>query len=122
MILPVLAAVLLSIVTNSLGGVVLARVHRLNQRSAANAALVLLGRGEFSLIIATLGIAAGLDERIAPFTALYVLVLALIGPVLATRSRWISSFVPNRLVGGGFEYVGQTTMTPGCEHVEVELP
>ncbi len=121
-LLPVAIAVALSLVTNSLGGVVLARVHGLNQRSAANAALVLLGRGEFSLIIATLGIAAGLDGRIGPFVALYVLVLALIGPVLASRSRWISALVPNRLVGGGFEYVGQQTMTPGCPHVDVELP
>lgn len=121
-VVPVLAAVALSILTNSMGGVILARTHNLNQRAAANAALVLLGRGEFSLIIATLGIAAGLDDRIAPFVALYVLVLALIGPVLATRSRWIAALVPNRLVGGSFQYVGTETMRSGCEHVSRPLP
>jgi CPA2 family monovalent cation:H+ antiporter-2 len=115
----VLAAVVLSIVTNTLGGLVTARAHGLNQRSAANAALVLLSRGEFSLILATLAIGAGLDERVAPFIALYVLVLALVGPVLAARSGRLALVLPNRLVGGGFRYVGHERMVRGCPHVDV---
>ncbi|MFE0592282.1 cation:proton antiporter [Micromonospora echinospora] len=118
-LLPVAAAVALSLVMNVLGGVVLARSHGLNQRSAANAALVLLGRGEFSLILATLAIGAGLDERIGPFVALYVLVLALVGPVLAARSHRLSRALPNRLLGGSFRYVGQETMVRSCPHTDV---
>ena len=58
----------------------------------------ILGRGEFSLILATLGVAAGLDERIGPFVALYVLVLALLGPILAARSESLARFMPRRLL------------------------
>ncbi len=118
-VVPVLAAVTLSLLANSLGGLVVARLNGLNQRSAANAALVLLGRGEFSLIIATLAIGAGLDDRIGPFVALYVLALAFVGPILAARSRGISQLVPHRLVGGGFSYVGHETIVEGCPHVDV---
>jgi CPA2 family monovalent cation:H+ antiporter-2 len=59
-----------------------------------------LGRGEFSLILATLAAAAGLDDRIGPFVAGYVLVLALAGPLLASRSDVIARRIPPRLVGG----------------------
>ena len=119
--LPVAAAVTLSLVTNTAGGIVTARMNGLNQRSAANAALVLLGRGEFSLILATLAIGAGLDERIAPFVALYVLILALVGPVLATRSRGISAIVPGRLIRG-YQYVQQETIVASCTHLDQMEP
>ena len=112
------AAVALTLVTNTVGGMVVARIHGLNQRSAANAALVLLGRGEFSLILATLAIAAGLDGRIGPFVALYVLVLALIGPILAARSGGLSRALPARVLSGGYQYVGYETMVQGCEHLD----
>jgi monovalent cation:H+ antiporter-2, CPA2 family len=56
-----------------------------------------LGRGEFSLILASFAAAAGLDNRIGPFVALYVLVLALGAPVLASRSRWLAQFFPERI-------------------------
>lgn len=112
------AAVALTLVTNTVGGMIVARVHGLNQRSAANAALVLLGRGEFSLILATLAIAAGLDGRIGPFVALYVLVLALIGPILAARSRRLSLALPGRLLDGGYQFVAHETMVQGCEHLD----
>jgi len=54
-------------------------------------------RGEFSLILATLGVAAGLDPRLGPFVALYVLVLAVGGPLLAARSSRLSVVLPARL-------------------------
>ncbi|MGH2476423.1 MAG: cation:proton antiporter, partial [Candidatus Limnocylindrales bacterium] len=61
--------------------------------------LTVLGRGEFSLILATLAAAAGLDDRIGPFVAEYVLILALAGPLLASRSGLIARWIPPRLVG-----------------------
>ncbi len=48
------------------------------------AATVLIPRGEFAIVIASLAVAAGVDARIGPVTAGYVLALALIGS-LATR-------------------------------------
>jgi CPA2 family monovalent cation:H+ antiporter-2 len=56
-----------------------------------------LGRGEFSLILATLAASAGLDRRIGPFVALYVLLLAVTGPLLTARSRRLARFLPARL-------------------------
>ena len=96
---PVLIAVLLSVVLNVLAGVIAARVEGLDKVAAANVGLTILGRGEFSLILATLGVTAGLDERLGPFVALYVLVLAIVGPVLAARSELLARFLPARLVG-----------------------
>ncbi|WP_238998494.1 cation:proton antiporter domain-containing protein [Nocardioides limicola] len=114
--LPVAAAVVLTIITNTLGGLLLARIYRLNQRAATNAALALVGRGEFSLILATMAIAAGLDDRIGPFVALYVLILAFAGPLLSTRSRHLSKAMPTGVLAG-YRYVEQETMAEPCAHL-----
>lgn len=42
--------------------------------------------------------AAGLDERIGPFVALYVLVLALLGPILAAQSDRLAGLLPSRFL------------------------
>ena len=95
---PVAVAVLLSVVLNLAAGLIAARVEGLDRLAAANVGFTILGRGEFSLILATLGVAAGLDERIGPFVALYVLVLAVLGPVLASRSEGLARLLPSRLL------------------------
>lgn len=94
---PVAAAAVLSIVLNVAAGLLAARMHRFGQREAANAGLTLLGRGEFSLILATFAAAAGLDPRIGPFVALYVFVLAVVSPLLASSSDRLARLLPNRL-------------------------
>jgi CPA2 family monovalent cation:H+ antiporter-2 len=48
---------------------------------------MLHNRGEFTLILATLAAGAGLDPRLTPFAGLYVLSMAIIGPVLAVNSE-----------------------------------
>lgn len=97
----VLAAVALSIVLNILAGSIAARLYRFNRRAAANVGLTVLGRGEFSLILATLAAAAGLDPRIGPFVALYVLALAILGPLLASRSGILAAWLPAGLFKPG---------------------
>ena len=57
----------------------------------------MLARGEFSLILASLALAAGLDERLGPFTGLYVLILAVLGPILASRSSVVARLLPRSL-------------------------
>lgn len=47
------------------------------------AASVLIIRGEFSIVIAGLGIAGGLDPELGAVAAAYVLVLAIAGPLIA---------------------------------------
>ncbi len=94
-------AVLLTIVLNVLAGSITARLYRFNRRAAANISLTILGRGEFSLILATFAAAAGLDARIGPFVALYVLALAILGPLFASRSGILAAWLP-----AGFFKVG----------------
>lgn len=94
-LLPVALAVITSIILNVVAGVIAARLHRFSRIAAANIGLTILGRGEFSLILATLAVAAGLDDRIAPFVALYVLILAIVGPLMAAQSRFFSRFLPS---------------------------
>jgi CPA2 family monovalent cation:H+ antiporter-2 len=100
-VVPVLVAVVLSFVLNLVAGVIAARMQGYGRGPAANVGLTILGRGEFSLILATLAVAAGLDPRIGPFVGFYVLILALLGPILASRSRPLSRLLPERLFPRG---------------------
>jgi CPA2 family monovalent cation:H+ antiporter-2 len=52
-----------------------------------------MARGEFSIIVANLGITAGLSPNLTPFTALYVLILAIVGPLRAKESKNIYTFL-----------------------------
>jgi K+:H+ antiporter subunit KhtU len=97
-VVPVLVAVVMSIVLNLLAGVIAARLNGFARRPAANIGFTILGRGEFSLILATLAAGAGLDARIGPFVGLYVLILAVGGPLLASRSSALAAIIPRRLL------------------------
>lgn len=59
--------------------------HRagLDTRAALRAGVTLIPRGEFSIVIAGLG--AGFEPRLGPLSTCYVLLLALLGPLL---TRW----------------------------------
>jgi K+:H+ antiporter subunit KhtU len=95
---PVVAAVALTIVCNLTAALLAARLYRFGRRATANVGLTILARGEFSLILASLAQAAGLDSRLGPFVAGYVLVLAVGGPLLASRSGSLARFVPQRFL------------------------
>src|SRR5690606_1751886 len=63
-------------------------------QAGLNTAVILVNRGEFVLILATLAASApggGLDARLTPFAGLYVLAMALLGPVLASNSARIGA-------------------------------
>ena len=94
---PVLAACTVTALGCVVAGIIAARIQRLGPSSAANIGLTILARGEFSLILASLAVAAGLDGRIGPFTACYVLVLAIAGPLAASRSHVLAARMPRRL-------------------------
>lgn len=81
----VAVAALATVVLNVAAGWIASRIYRFGTPEAMNAAFTLVGRGEFSLILTTLALSAGVDRRVGPFVALYVLVLALAGPVLAAK-------------------------------------
>jgi CPA2 family monovalent cation:H+ antiporter-2 len=97
-IAPVLVAVVLSLVLNVAAGLIAARMQGYGRGPAANIGLTVLGRGEFSLILATLARReAGFSTPIGPFVGFYVLILALVAPVLASRSGALSRLLPERL-------------------------
>ena len=92
-IVPVVLAVVMTMVLNIIAGQFVAWLNGLGPQAGINTTAILQNRGEFALILATLAFAAGLDERIQPFAGLYVLIMAIIGPVLAVNSERIGSFV-----------------------------
>ena len=47
--------------------------------------MALVARGEFSMVIAGLGV--GLEPRLGPLAAAYVLFLAILGPMLARLAK-----------------------------------
>ncbi|MER7763171.1 cation:proton antiporter [Streptomyces sp. NPDC097619] len=83
---PVAVAVALTLTMNVAAGLFSARLYGYGAQPAANIATTLLGRGEFALILAAMAAGANLDGRLAPFIASYVLVLAVLSPILAARS------------------------------------
>ncbi|KND28847.1 cation:proton antiporter [Streptomyces acidiscabies] len=82
---PVVIAVVLTLAMNIAAGLVVARLYGYGAREAMLIATTLLARGEFALILAAMAAGAGLDGRLAPFIAGYVLVLAVLGPLAAGR-------------------------------------
>ncbi|MFE6778852.1 cation:proton antiporter [Streptomyces sp. NPDC057702] len=91
---PVVIAVVLTITMNVLAGLVAARIYGFGATPAANIATALLARGEFALILATMAAGAGLDSRLSPFIAGYVLILAVLGPLAASSSHWLARVLP----------------------------
>ncbi|PRY36362.1 cation:proton antiporter [Umezawaea tangerina] len=98
-VLPVLAAVALTIALNLAAGAFAARLHSFDRQEAVNIGLTVLTRGEFSLVLAAMAVAAGLDARVAPFVAGYVLLLAVVGPLAVLRSEKLAWLLPRRLFG-----------------------
>jgi CPA2 family monovalent cation:H+ antiporter-2 len=88
---PVIVAVVMTLVINVLGGWLIARLNHLPGRAGLGIGIILQNRGEFALILATLASAAGLDARLTPFAGLYVLIMAIIGPVLTVNSDRITA-------------------------------
>jgi CPA2 family monovalent cation:H+ antiporter-2 len=57
----------------------------LDRRSCLRAGAELIARGEFSIVIAGLGV--GLEPQLGPVAAAYVLLLAIVGPVVARFTK-----------------------------------
>ncbi len=93
---PVAIAAALTVVMCVLAGCIAARVNGYDRTRAAAIGLTVLSRGEFSLVLATLALASGLDARIGPFAAGYVFVLAVVGPIAAARSTELAALLPRR--------------------------
>jgi CPA2 family monovalent cation:H+ antiporter-2 len=67
-----------------------ARRAGMRPRGSARVASALVARGEFSILLAQLGVGAGLEPQLGPVAAAYVLLCAISAPLLA---RWSDSVV-----------------------------
>lgn len=106
---PALIAVALTLVLALAAAIGTARINRLDRDATANIATTVAARGEFALILATLAASAGLDDRLGPFVAVYVLVLAIATPILAQRSGHLARRIPRRALGPGADPRDQPT-------------
>ncbi|MGH2635816.1 MAG: cation:proton antiporter [Actinomycetota bacterium] len=80
------AAALLAAVgmaTKYLTGWIAARRAAIGRRGRIRAGVGLIARGEFSIVIAGIAVAAGAEPELGPLAAAYVLILAVVGPLLA---------------------------------------
>jgi CPA2 family monovalent cation:H+ antiporter-2 len=80
-------AAVLSLIGVIVAGQLAGRLAGHSGPTSLNVGLTLLGRGEFSIIVAKLAQAGGLAPLIQPFAALYVLILATFAPLLAKESE-----------------------------------
>jgi CPA2 family monovalent cation:H+ antiporter-2 len=85
-----LGAVALTLIGNVAAGMLAGRSAGLSPTASANVGLTVVSRGEFSIVVASLGAAGGLMQVLQPFAALYVLILAILGPLLTRQSHAIS--------------------------------
>jgi monovalent cation:H+ antiporter-2, CPA2 family len=81
-----IGAAVLSIVGVVIAGQLAGRSAGLSGVTSFTVGLTLLGRGEFSIIVAKLAATGGMLPLIQPFAALYVLILATFAPLLAKES------------------------------------
>jgi len=69
--------------TKMLAGWWAARRASISPTGCLRAGAVLVARGEFSIVLASLGVAAGLQPQLGTLAAAFILFSALVGPILA---------------------------------------
>lgn len=84
-----LGAVVLTILGNVVSGMFAGRNAGLSHRASTNIGLTVMARGEFTIIVANLGVTAGLMPVLKPFSALYVFILSIVGPLFAKESKHV---------------------------------
>jgi CPA2 family monovalent cation:H+ antiporter-2 len=82
-IAPALALAAVGVGTKYATGWLGARRAGIGRRGRIRAGAALIARGEFSIVIAGLAVAAGAEPELGPLAATYVLVLAVAGPIAA---------------------------------------
>jgi CPA2 family monovalent cation:H+ antiporter-2 len=89
---PALGAVLLTLVGNVTAGMLAGKSAGLTPGQSFTLGMTIVSRGEFSIIMANLGKAGNLLPILQPFAALYVLILAVLGPLLTKESERLFEF------------------------------
>ncbi len=81
-LLPAIALACVGVASKVATGYIAAAIAGIGRAGRWRAGYALVPRGEFSIVIAGLGVAAGVEPRLGPFAAAYVLALAVAGPIL----------------------------------------
>ena len=84
-LLPAAALCALTTLTKLATGWLAGRAAGLDRQARRRAGAALVARGEFSIVVAGLGMAAGARAELGTLAAAYVLLTAIVGPVLARR-------------------------------------
>ncbi|AYG05271.1 cation:proton antiporter [Gryllotalpicola protaetiae] len=92
----VIVAVVMTLLLNFGASQLIARLNRFGFTAGVNTFVILQNRGEFVLILATLAVGAGLDSRLTPFAGMYVLIMAVIGPLMAANSDRFNAWLRRR--------------------------
>ena len=85
MLVVALALAAVTTATKILTGYWSTRGFRLSRKARLRAGFTLVAHGEFSIVIAGLGV--GLEPRLGPLSAAYVLIMAILGPIAARVVR-----------------------------------
>lgn len=83
------AAAILTILVNLVSGYFASKASQVKPRSSFDIGFTLAARGEFSIIMANIGKAGGLNPIIQSFVVVYVLILSITAPLLTKESRSI---------------------------------
>ncbi len=84
---PALGLAVVTAATKVSAARIAARRSGVGSRGQWRAAVLLIPRGEFSVAIAAIAVAAGVEPQLGPLSAAYVLVLAIAGPTAALVAR-----------------------------------
>ncbi|GIF24820.1 CPA2 family monovalent cation:H+ antiporter-2 [Actinoplanes tereljensis] len=98
-LLPALALAVLTMTTKVFTGYLAAKRVGVALPGQLRAGLALMPRGEFSVVIAGLAVASGVEPRLAPLATAYVLITVVTGPMLARLPdyQWFKNIVRRRM-------------------------
>ncbi|MEV4705580.1 cation:proton antiporter [Actinoplanes sp. NPDC049316] len=101
-LLPALGLAVLTMLAKVGTGILAARRVGIALPGQVRAGLALMPRGEFSIVIAGLAVASGVEPRLAPLATAYVLITVVSGPLLARLPdyAWFKKFVRRRMAVG----------------------
>jgi len=85
--LPAVFLAVVGVLSKSLTGWASARRQKMSPAAARRAAVTLVPRGEFSIVLAGIGVSAGVEAELGPIVVSYVLLVAIIGSVLTRFVR-----------------------------------
>jgi CPA2 family monovalent cation:H+ antiporter-2 len=98
-LLPALGLAVLTMATKIATGYTAARRAGIAMPGRWRAGLALMPRGEFSVVIAGLAVASGVEPELAPLATAYVLITVVSGPMLARIPDypWFKAFLRRRM-------------------------